>query len=282
MPCLACNLLADLDRESVQRCFYCVIRLVEHARPAHGASRLAARRPRGGGKDLLVLQPVVRPFGTRWCQSITQSITRSSGRVRTVASKSYHFESIEPEALFPRKIMMEYTHDKIFIHMGHMTRDRLPVPLRRYDDTAIGSQRSANAATSPRAPGTVQIEPSAPSVTSTGQSRAVGRGARPAAMCRACECVGPCAVQGVSVARGSDARRVHGRVTAAGPATAPAIAPVTAPVIAPVISPVIANLPRGSVSVLRQPWSIDEQGGVREMGRGFETRPPTSRAAERR
>ena len=163
---------------------------------------------------------------------------------------------------------------------GHMTHDRLPPALRRYDDTAIGSQRSANAATSPRAPGTVQIEPSAPSVTSTGQSRAVGRGARPAAMCRACECVGPCAVQGVSVARGGDARRVHGRVTAAGPATTPVIAPVAAPVIAPVISPVIANLPRGSVSVLRQPWSIDEQGGVREMGRGFEARLRTSRAPE--
>ena len=64
MASVACNLLAALHRDPAWRSLCSVVRLAEHACPARGASWLAARRPRGGGKARLVLQPVVHPFGT--------------------------------------------------------------------------------------------------------------------------------------------------------------------------------------------------------------------------
>ena len=54
MASVACNLLAALHRDPAWRSLCSVVRLAEHACPARGASWLAARRPRGGGKARLV------------------------------------------------------------------------------------------------------------------------------------------------------------------------------------------------------------------------------------
>ena len=67
MASVACNLLAAFHRDPAWRSLCSVVRLAEHTCPARGASWLAARRPRGGGKARLVLQPVVRPSG-RLCR----------------------------------------------------------------------------------------------------------------------------------------------------------------------------------------------------------------------
>ena len=123
MAGVACKLLAALDRDPVLRCPRSVVLRAEHARSAYGVSWLAARRRWRDGNARLVLQPVVRPFGYSWYRSITQSITSASDRVRPLANRSHHSGSIEPEILFASEIMMEYTHENIFIHMGHTTHD---------------------------------------------------------------------------------------------------------------------------------------------------------------
>ena len=64
MASVVCNLLAALHRDPAWRSLCSVVQLAEHSCPARGASWLAARRPRGGGKARLVLQPVVHPIGT--------------------------------------------------------------------------------------------------------------------------------------------------------------------------------------------------------------------------
>ena len=54
MASVAYNLLAALHRDPAWRSLRSVARLAEHARPARGASWLAARRPQRGGKARLL------------------------------------------------------------------------------------------------------------------------------------------------------------------------------------------------------------------------------------
>ena len=107
MASVACNLLAALHRDPAWRSLCSVVRLAEHACPARGASWLAARRPRGGGKARLVLQPVVRPFGTAVSFEICGVTASAACRVRTVADRRHHLGGNGAGTFLLRESMIE-------------------------------------------------------------------------------------------------------------------------------------------------------------------------------
>ena len=63
LACVACKLLAVLDRDPARRCLRRVGRRAHHARHARGATWLALRPPRGGERARLVLHALRRPYG---------------------------------------------------------------------------------------------------------------------------------------------------------------------------------------------------------------------------
>ena len=74
-----CKLLAALNGDPARRGFRSVGRLAEHARSAHGASRLVARRPRRGGRARSVLHARVRPC---WDYGVRSDLPADCPRVR--------------------------------------------------------------------------------------------------------------------------------------------------------------------------------------------------------
>ena len=86
-----------------------VVTRSEYAHHAHGASRLAVRRPRRGGKARLLPQPALsleRPFRDM-CD--LQRTASSSGRVRDIADQRHYFRNGAHETLFVRLMMVECT-----------------------------------------------------------------------------------------------------------------------------------------------------------------------------
>ena len=63
MASVACNLLADLDRDSVLRCLYSIVLYVEYVHCAHGTSGIVVRQPQEDGRLLWLLQPVIDHSG---------------------------------------------------------------------------------------------------------------------------------------------------------------------------------------------------------------------------
>lgn len=114
--CVACNLLADLDGDPARRNVCRVGRLAEHSRSARGASWLAARRPRGDGKARLVMQPVVRPFGTA-LPALDPPPASASGRGRTTLPIIFNTLSLkvsDEKAVGERTVYRDiHTHERV-------------------------------------------------------------------------------------------------------------------------------------------------------------------------
>ena len=102
--------LASSSQSSSHPVYSCrVVTRSEYAHHAHGASRLAVRRPRRGGKARLLPQPALsleRPFRDM-CD--LQRTASSSGRVRDIADQRHYFRNGAHETLFLRLMMAECT-----------------------------------------------------------------------------------------------------------------------------------------------------------------------------
>ena len=95
MASVAYNLLAALHRDPAWRSLRSVARLAEHARPARGASWLAARRPQRGGKARLLPLTVVAPVQAAevLCdlrQTASRSVASVTSRTSGIIAEMMH------------------------------------------------------------------------------------------------------------------------------------------------------------------------------------------------
>ena len=93
MASIACNLLADLDRDSVLRCLYSIVLHVEYVQCAHGTSGIVVRQPQEDGRLLWLLQPVIDHSGQLY-QPWTLQPPPATSAAGTWRTDTDHFEFI--------------------------------------------------------------------------------------------------------------------------------------------------------------------------------------------
>ena len=90
---VACNFLAALDGDPAMRGLRSVGRRVEHSPSARGASRLAVRQPRGGGRAGSALMLACAGTGTVNARSDLRPTSQPSRRGRTTRGRWQSFST---------------------------------------------------------------------------------------------------------------------------------------------------------------------------------------------